>query len=33
VHKTATFMLKERPDAVAGLIERWIGEAGRFGKV
>ena len=33
VHKTANFMLKERPDAVAGLIERWIGEAGRFGKV
>ncbi len=33
VHKTATFMLKERPDAVDGLIRRWVGEADRFGKV
>ena len=33
VHKAATFMLKERPDAVDGLIRRWVGEADRFGKV
>ncbi len=33
VHKTATFMMKERPDAVDGLIRRWVGEADRFGKV
>jgi len=33
VRKTATFMLKERPDAVDGLIRRWVGEADRFGKV
>ncbi len=33
VHKTATFMLKEHPVAVDGLIRRWVGEADRFGKV
>ena len=33
VNSTATFMLKERPDAVDGLIRRWVGEADRFGKV
>lgn len=33
VHKTATFMLKEHPGAVDGLIRRWVGEADRFGKV
>jgi ATP-dependent DNA helicase RecG len=33
VHKTAAVMMKQDPLAVDALIQRWVGEADRFGKV
>ncbi len=33
VHKTAAVMMKQDPLAVDALIQRWVGEANRFGKV